>query len=76
MATNFIDNVLLREMGTKNVPAHTKEEMTRWNSGLHGVINSLKADNVKDAPSIAAAIAKYRREFRGDETKGRLISFG
>lgn len=57
-------------MGTKNVPAHSQEELKRWKEGLAGVIRELRAGNVaKDANSIAKRIAEYRRAFIGDSTK-------
>lgn len=70
--TNTVDNVLLQQMGTKHIPAHSKDDIARWNAGLQEIIKSLKASDVRDAPTIAARIAQYRREFVGDPT--RVIS--
>ena len=67
--TNMVDNVLLQQMGTKNIPAHGPDETQRWNAGLQEVIKGLKAANVRDAITIAARIADYRREFVKDPTR-------
>lgn len=61
--------MLLQQMGTKNIPARTKDEFTRWNLGLQDVITILKAANVRDGITIATRIAEFRREFVGDPTR-------
>ena len=53
-----------------NLPAHTPEEIRRWNEGLSVVVKQLRATNLgRDANAIAAKISEFRREFVGDPTK-------
>jgi hypothetical protein len=56
-------------MGTKNTPTRTKEEAERWNTGLQALIRTMKAADIRDAATIAARIAEYRRQFLGDPSR-------
>ena len=66
---NPIDNVLLQQMGTEHVPVRSQADREKWNNGLQMVIRDLKRAYVKDAATIAARIAEYRRAFVEDPTK-------
>lgn len=61
---------MLKELGTKNPPVRTADEDKRWKEGLTAVVQELRQNaQGKDAGSIAARIAKYRREFVGQDDK-------
>lgn len=61
------DKVLV-QLGIVN-PGRTPEEQEKWRADLKQVLKGLREQNVKDAESVAAAIAKYRREFLQDPSR-------
>lgn len=66
--SNLTDDLILVQLGTSN-PGRTEEEKTRWNDGLREVLKQLRSTNTRDPNTVAAAIAKYRRDFLADPTK-------
>ncbi|KAF9640778.1 hypothetical protein BFW01_g12584 [Lasiodiplodia theobromae] len=61
------DKVLV-QLGIVN-PGRTPEEQEKWRADLKQVLKGLREQNVKDAESVAAAIANYRREFLQDPSR-------
>uniref|UniRef100_A0A2D3VKR6 Putative zinc-finger domain-containing protein n=1 Tax=Ramularia collo-cygni TaxID=112498 RepID=A0A2D3VKR6_9PEZI len=68
------DNDLLREIGTRKIPAKGAEEEKAWRDGLTAVVKELRSTNRgKDVAVIAQRIAEYRRDFIGDPTKTLML---
>jgi hypothetical protein len=68
------DNDLLREIGTRKIPAKGPEEEKKWRDGLTAVVHELRSSNRgKDVAIIAQRIAEFRRAFRNDPTKTLLL---
>lgn len=74
MGSLIPDNDLLREIGTRKIPAKGPEEEKKWRDGLTAVVKELRTTNRgKDVAVIAQRIAEYRRDFIGDPTKTLML---
>lgn len=70
----ILDNDLLREIGTRKIPAKGQEEEKKWRDGLTAVVHELRSTNRgKDVAVIAQRIAEFRREFRGGDPSKTLL---
>lgn len=66
--SDLADDMILVQMGATN-PGRSSEEKSKWNAGLRTLLMQLGAAGTRDASTMAAAIAEYRRTFLADPTK-------